>query len=437
MGLAAASAAPLPRVPPPRLLRRGVAQRAASISASSSSSSAPSTAAAPVYAPTPRDRPLRTPHSGYHFDGTARPFFEGWYFKVAIPEQRQSFCFMYSVENPLFHDGMSDLDKLVYGPRFTGVGAQILGADDKYICQFSEKSNNFWGRIGLKTKDDYHFAVIDTSNLSHPRSKYVPNVQTARWEYSTRPVYGWGDINSKQLSTAGWLAAFPFFEPHWQICMSGGLSTGNALDITWNIDLGFSSAVGSKGTVNGPFFMKIQCNVFSGASGEVALTAAGGLRKIGLGETYESPSLIGIHYEGKFYEFVPWTGTVSWDIAPWGQWKMSGENKNHLVEIEATTTEPGTALRAPTMEAGLVPACKDTCYGDLRLQLWEKKYDGGKGKMILDATSNMAALEVGGGPWFNGWKGTTVTNELVNNIVGTPIDVESLIPIPFLKPPGL
>jgi hypothetical protein len=52
---------------------------------------------------------------------------------------------MYSVENPLFRDGMSDLDRLVYGPRFTGAGAQILGADDKYICQFSEKSNNFWG----------------------------------------------------------------------------------------------------------------------------------------------------------------------------------------------------------------------------------------------------------------------------------------------------
>jgi len=116
---------------------------------------------------------------------------------------------------------------------------------------------------------------------------------------------------------------------------------------------------------------------------------------------------------------------------------MSGENKTHLVEIEGTTTEPGTTLRAPTMEAGLVPACKDTCYGDLKLQLWEKKDDGGKGKLILDATSNMAALEVGGGPWFDRWEGTTVVNEVVNNIVGIPIDVASLFPIPFLKPPGL
>lgn len=56
------------------------------------------------------------------------------------------------------------------------------------------------------------------------------------------------------------------------------------------------------------------------------------------------------------------------------------------VEIEATSKEPGTALRAPTMEAGLVPACKDTCYGDLRLQLWEKRYDGGKGKVCSIGT---------------------------------------------------
>lgn len=81
----------------------------------------------------------------YHFDGTARKFFEGWYFKVAIPERKQSFCFMYSVENPTFKNKLSTLELIQHGPRFTGVGAQILGADDKYICQYSEESKNFWG----------------------------------------------------------------------------------------------------------------------------------------------------------------------------------------------------------------------------------------------------------------------------------------------------
>jgi len=55
---------------------------------------------------------------------------------------------------------------------------------------------------------------------------YAETVKSARWEYSTRPVYGWGDVGAKQKSTAGWPAAFPVFEPHWQICMAGGLSTG-------------------------------------------------------------------------------------------------------------------------------------------------------------------------------------------------------------------
>lgn len=51
------------------------------------------------------------------------------------------------------------------------------------------------------------------------------------------------------------------------------------------------------------------------------------------------------------------------------------------VELEATTEDSGTTLRAPTSEAGLAPACKDTCFGLLRLQMWERKYDGSKGKV--------------------------------------------------------
>lgn len=51
------------------------------------------------------------------------------------------------------------------------------------------------------------------------------------------------------------------------------------------------------------------------------------------------------------------------------------------VELQATTKDPGTTLRAPTAEAGLAPACKDTCLGDLRLQIWEKRSDGQKGKV--------------------------------------------------------
>lgn len=423
----------------------------------------------PIYAPTPGDRDLRTPHSGYHFDGTARVFFEGWYFKVSIPDCRQSFCFMYSMENPAFPNGMGKLDSSIYGHRFTGVGAQILGADDKYICQFTEQSKNFWGsrhelmlgntfvaqdnsvppNVELPPQE-FHKRVLEgfqVSPLWHQgfirddgRSNYVETVKTARWEYSTRPVYGWGDVNSKQKSTAGWLAALPVFEPHWQVCMAGGLSTGW---IEWDGErFEFENAPSySEKNWGGGFPRKwfwVQCNVFEGVSGEVALTAAGGLRKLsGLADTYENAALVGIHYGGKFYEFVPWNGTVSWEISRWGYWNISATNNQYTVELEARTEEPGTPLRAPTIENGLVPACKDSCYGDLKLQLWEKRFDGSKGKLILSATSNMAAVEVGGGPWFSDWTGTTSMTELVSRALQVPIDFESFFPIPLFKPPGL
>ncbi|KAK3005419.1 hypothetical protein RJ639_016322 [Escallonia herrerae] len=423
-----------------------------------------------VYAPTPSNRDLRTPHSGYHFDGSTRKFFEGWYFKVSIPEQRQNFCFMYSVENPVFRRKLNRLEEAQHGPRFTGVGAQILGADDKYICQYTEESQNFWGsrrelmlgntfraqkdmqppskevlpqefdrRVleGFQVTPLWHQGFIQDDG----RTSYAETVKTARWKYSTRPIYGWGNLGSKQKATAGWLAAFPVFEPHWQICMAGGLSTGW---IEWDGErFEFENAPSySEKNWGGAFPRKwfwVQCNAFNGATGEVALTAAGGLRQLpGLSENFENAALIGVHYGGIFYEFVPWNGVVNWEVSPWGYWYVSAENERHKVEVEATTKDPGTTLRAPTSEAGLAPACKDTCFADLRLQLWEKKKDGSQGKLIVDTTSNMAAVEVGGGPWFNTWKGKTFTPEIINRALNLPVDVERVFDLlPPLKPPGL
>lgn len=377
---------------------------------------------------------------------------------------------MYSVENPAFRKKLTTFEQAQHGALFTGVGAQILGADDKYICQYVDDSRNFWGsRHELKLGNtfivqgagkapskevppkEFNQRVLEgfqVTPLWHQgfirddgRTDYVDIVKTARWEYSTRPIFGWGNVDSKQKSTAGWLAAFPVFEPHWQICMGGGLSTGW---IEWDGEkYEFENAPSySEKNWGGAFPRKwfwVQCNVFEGASGDVALTAAGGLRQLpGPTDYYENAALIGVHYEGTFYEFVPWNGVVNFDVAPWGHWYMSAENETHLVELEATTEDPGTTLRAPTTEAGLAPACKDTCYGDLRLQLWERKQNGSKGKLILDVTSNMAAVEIGGGPWFNAWKGKTTTPEIVKRTLNVPIDVDGIFSlVPLLKPPGL
>lgn len=424
----------------------------------------------PIYLTTPPNRSTRTPHSGYHFDGTARKFFEGWYFKVSIPECRQSFCFMYSVENPAFTKRLSGLELLQYGSRFTGVGAQILGADDKYICQYTEESQNFWGSreelvlgntfVVQKGKQpprkevppqDFNERVSEgfqVTPLWHQgfirndgRTDYAETVQTARWEYSTRPIYGWGNVGAKQKATAGWLAAFPVFEPHWQICMAGGLSTGW---IEWDGKrFEFENAPSYSEKNWGAGFPRkwfwVQCNVFEGASGEVSLTAGGGLRQLpGLSDTFENAAMVGVHYGGVFYEFVPWNGVVSWEISQWGYWHIYAESDTYKVELKARTQDPGTTLRAPTADAGFSPTCRDTCFADLKLTIWDRKSDGSQGNVILDVTSTMAAVEVGGGPWFNTWKAKTNTPETLKQAINVPVDIEGILGlVPLLKPPGL
>ena len=59
-------------------------------------------------------------------------------------------------------------------------------------------------------------------------------------------------------------------------------------------------------------------------------------------------------------------------------------------------------------------------------------------QLIFDVTSDMALVEVGGGPWFSTWNGKASMPELVSRIVGAPIDMDGFFRFaPLFKPPGL
>lgn len=414
---------------------------------------------------------LETPHSGYHFHPQRKGrFMEGWYFKVAIPAKNtpakkkkkknqsaapdDSFAFMYSIEDP-------NLDSPA-----SGLGAQVMGPQDTYMVQYSRDTRRFWGwthKLGLGgtfrlkdqvdssdypttmlTEEDFSakvlrgFQVSSTWHQGHLslESKGVggyikPGVKECSWAYSTKRVHGWGDVGGKQLATAGWLAALPVFEPHWQILMSYGLSSGW---IRWGSKLyEFEDAPSYSEKNWGEGFPKrwfwIQCNSF-GDEECTAVTAGGGRRTLPLLVNQdEDVALIGIHHAGKFIEIVPWNGDVSWKVSPWGSWIMKGRTKGFKVELEAKAVSTGTVLRAPTVE-GLIPVCKDTFDGILTLKVWEE------GKLIIERTSNSAALEVGGGPWWDSWWGNAEMKEPLRSVLQVPVDVKSTFPKRFW-PSGL
>jgi len=352
--------------------------------------------------------PLATPHSGYHWDGSSDRFFEGWYYRVTLPDCGHTFAFMYSIDDP------------IGGQPCSGGAAQIIGPDDQYLCRTFPNVDQFWassqflalihwGKTNLPippqyltpAKFEHHIpeGYQATATLNQGIIRDRASNASCRWYYQIQPLYGWANTNAPQQSTAGWLSYFQIFEPGWQILMAHGLATGW---IEWNGKrYEFTNAPAYSEKNWGHAFPQkwfwINCNSFEHQP-DLALTAGGGRR--GVLWWMESAALIGLHHQGKFYEFVPWNSKVSWQIQPWGNWQMQARNPDYEIELTGTTDLPGTLVRVPTKQ-GLIFFCRDTTQGQLTLELRTRRL--GKSQTILKAHSSVCGLEIGGAPWQEPW----------------------------------
>ncbi len=349
---------------------------------------------------------LQTPHSGYHWLGQRGRFFEGWYYRVTLPAVGETFAFMYSIEDPRG------------GEPYSGGAAQVLGPEDGYLWRTFPDPQGFWA-----DRDRLALGHWGKTDLTGPARELAPNEfgdrvregyqatarlnqgyirdpgsdRYCRWQYAIEPVDGWGDRDADQQSTAGWLSRLPIFEPGWQILMANGRASGW---IDWQgRHYYFTDAPAYSEKNWGRAFPQrwfwFNCNLFESTS-NLALTAGGGRR--GVLWWQESVAMVGIHYQGQFYEFVPWNSQVSWRIEPWGRWEMRATNDRYQVALTGTTQRAGQPLRAPT-EAGLQFCCRDTMRGNLVLELQTRN-----GTPIVTARSQNCGLEVGGElPWTETW----------------------------------
>ena len=263
------------------------------------------------------------------------------------------------------------------------------------------------------------------------------------FDMTIAPLAGWGDDRggARQRSTAGWLAGFAVFEPHWQVTLADARATGT---VNWNGTLyNFADApFYAEKNWGGAFPSKwywVQCNAFEGYD-RLTVTAGGGTRKIPLGQT-ESLGMVSIHYDGVFYEAVPWTGSMEWDVDTWGKWVLRGRctsgERLFEAEVRATcdpATTPGVTLRAPTQKDGLAYFCRDSFLADTTLSLWALRWDDDAkdyvrvdGPPIIDcATSKQGGVEVGGGPWYDSWKATSKMKQPMRSLVAFPYKLSRL-----------
>lgn len=319
---------------------------------------------------------------------------------------------------------MYSIDDPAGGTAQSGGVAQILGPNETYCCRTFPSVNQFWAwphRLGLghwrqsSTQPARYLSpslfqreVAEgyqvTANQHQGRLLSPGGKPEAEWNYQTQPVAGWGA--STQLATAGWLSYLPVFEPGWQVLMAHGLATGH---IRWRgQDYRFENApVYAEKNWGGAFPAKwfwLQCNAFTDEP-DLSITAAVGVREVLVWK--ENAGLIGIHYQGQFYEFLSFKTAFTWQVEPWGYWQLTARSYRHRVVLTGITKDEGAYVRVPTQE-GMRFLCRDTTHGELRVQMWEIEGVGGAApseqRLVLDATSQLAGLEVGGAPWNERWE---------------------------------
>jgi len=429
-------------------------------------------------------------------------FTEGWYYRLTLPEINESFVFIFSIEDP----GRRKTRKNKGEKDLTLACMQIMGPNDTYLVQSDQDDTKFWAwkkSQGLgctfqwndDDNDDNDNKMITAMTPHEWNTKVKSGFQVLPYhlqgklighdgslggvldgmglpgtcEFDLKITYksAWGDSppiavtsdtshdtetnnmastqsSPQQLSTAGWLASYPVFEPHWQVTMADAYATGTVKWYNQTYTVTNAPFYGEKNW-GGSFPLKwywIQCNSFTNYN-HLSVTAGGGRRQlpfmIGKKKKTEDLGLIGIHYNQTFYELVPWTGKSNFVVHPWGYWELNGQCTSSsgfasrqfdvelIAKIDDVDAVPGVLLRAPTEEEGMVYFARDTYYANITLSLWNlqwndelKEYVRVEPPIVDRAFSSQCAAEVGGGPWWDTWNKTSEMVQPMKGLVRFP-----------------
>lgn len=413
-------------------------------------------------------------------------FTEGWYYRLTLPEEGVSFAIIISIEDP-GHNPPSDLrlaciqvigphdEYLVQGDRDDrkfwawkrqpGLGCTFayknqndIRIEDKSfdLTHVTALSDSVWHNVvesgfqilprrflgKVRGRDGTKGSIVSDENNDDDDDFDPAEAFQCDFDFTVDPLCGWGGTQeSQQKSTAGWLSSFPVFEPHWQIILADARATGS---ITWkNQKYQFTNA---------PFYAEknwgaalprkwywTQCNSFDGYE-QLSAVAGGGIRKVPLGKE-EALGMVSVHYNGTLYEAVPWIGTMSWKVQTWGLWVLRATAKyvDRPFEVEVAyrcdpNVNPGLVFRAPTRDEGMVRFCRDTFEAETTLSLWELEWDEKsqqyvrkEGPPMIDrAVSSQGGAEIGGGPWWDEWKGESKLKKPIRMLLLLPYQIQRI-----------
>ena len=328
-------------------------------------------------------------------------------------------------------------DPHIRTPR-QGVGLQVVTPKGTVVTNCSDVSSfradshsldlrNFFPS-GDENKD---FFRLSEQRASGRATSTNGERLSAVFDFDILPTVGWGETlladtettssssSSEQFSTAGWLSAFPVFEPHYQVLISKGTTMGS-LTLKEEHDEG-SSEFAHYDLDGATMYLEknwgrsfpsrwwwIQANTFV-ENKNLSITSTAARRQLPFlrsDSNEEEVGLVGVHWNGKFFPFP----VMNWEVS-WGSWKVYGNYGKYKVELVGRCGKPGIPVLCPTSK-GMEAIAWETFDGTLDLSLYEND------QLILKDRSCEACLEVGGLPWsIKAWKGESAMKEPIKSLV--------------------
>eukprot|EP00871_Galdieria_phlegrea_P001396 jgi/Galph1/2257/GphlegSOOS_G963.1 len=323
-------------------------------------------------------------------------FFEGYYFRVSVPQLQESFSIIYALER------QNNVWKY---------SAQVLNTESILLHTF--QNAEFWyhdetfgmGQWQFNKSEKERLVLGVTRRLDpscflkeipfgfqwtwqHHCGRLIDNEDNAlqcSWSLDITPWSGWGSRGRvPQKSTASWLSHIPYlFDPGYQVLMAHGFVNGwiQWKDQYYPIEHCPVYVEKNWGQSFPKRWFWLQCNCFCGEA-DLSVTSLGATRRALL-EKARGGEETSIYSMGSF---------------SMGYWWVSAESVDYHVELVAYCDCPGHILLGPSRE-GLQPNTKESLLGYMNIHLTEKS----SGCTLVNDYSRVAAVEVGSQDEANLW----------------------------------
>lgn len=333
-------------------------------------------------------------HSQFALRLPKQPFFEGWYYRLTLPNTNVSYAFIFAIEAPNIGciqviDALSNLHYVQ------------LPSDSKFQASKNQWSFSHWGYTTASTCGGSHDRIMEgwtvDSRSCHGRIK--TGNHGIQWAFDYDATLGWGP-RGQGRHTGTWLARFPLFEPGYQVLMAHGIVSKGYItlgDESFDVTGSVVYAEKNWGRSFPPKWFWMQANSFWNIP-DLSVLAVGAIRNVVVVD--EVVGMICVHYKGEMYEFSNWNCvSVDWNVE-WGKWIATSLSRNGCrVEVCGSTKDgcSGVPILGPTRD-GMAFTMRDTMCGNFRVKLLDAH-----GEVIVEAECKNAQLEVGGEPWGSKW----------------------------------